>query len=86
MKPVIFTIQARWDAEAALWWGSSEEVPVAAEAPTLDALLAKAAAQTLDLLPDNHPSVAPEQVRLQIKVLKLGARVTCPQALTPAMN
>jgi hypothetical protein len=69
MKPVIFTIQARWDPEASVWWGRSEEVPVAAEAATLDALLAKAAAQTLDLLRDNHPGVEPEQVHLQMIVL-----------------
>ena len=69
MKPVIFTIQARWDPEASVWWGRSEEVPVAAEAATLDALLAKAAAQTLDLLRDNHPGVEPEQVHLQMLVL-----------------
>jgi hypothetical protein len=44
-------------------------VPIATEASTLDALLAKAAAQTLDLLPDNHPGIDPGQVHLQMIVL-----------------
>ncbi|WP_245290537.1 DUF1902 domain-containing protein [Rhodopseudomonas sp. AAP120] len=64
-KPVIFTISALWDAEAQVWTGHCDAIPAAADAPTLDELLAKISAMALDLLPDNHPGVAPEQVLLQ---------------------
>jgi Domain of unknown function (DUF1902) len=40
-KPVIFTISAAWDDEAAVWTGHCDESPAAADAPTLDELLAK---------------------------------------------
>ena len=56
-RPVIFTISAVWDDEASLWSGHCDDVPAAADAPTLDELLAKISAMTLDLLPDNHPGV-----------------------------
>jgi hypothetical protein len=69
-KPVIFTISAAWDSEASVWSGHCDDIPAAADAPTLDELLAKITAMALDLLPDNHPDVAPEQVFLQITALR----------------
>ena len=42
----------------------------AADAPTLDELLEKISAMALDLLPDNHPDVAPESLFLQITALR----------------
>ena len=69
-KPVIFTISAIWDEEAAVWTGHCDEVPAAADAPTLDELLARISAMTLDLLPDNHPNVDPTSVYLQITALR----------------
>jgi hypothetical protein len=57
-----FTIPATWDKEAGVWAGHCDDIPAAADAPTLDELLAKIAAMTLDLLPDNFPDVAPESV------------------------
>jgi hypothetical protein len=60
--PLIFTISAAWDDEAAVWTGHCEDIPAAADAPTLDELLAKISAMTLDLLPDNHPDVDPASV------------------------
>jgi len=68
MKPIVFTVIAHWDAEAKLWSGQCDEVPVVAEAPTLDALLERATEQTLDLLPDNHPGVAPSRARVQLSL------------------
>ena len=58
-KPVIFTISAAWDDEASVWTGHCDDIPAAADAPTLDELLAKISAMALDLLPDNHPGVDP---------------------------
>jgi hypothetical protein len=70
LKPVIFAISAAWDSEASVWSGHCDEIPAAADAPTLDELLAKISAMALDLLPDNHPDVAPEQLFLQITALR----------------
>ena len=69
-KPVIYTISAVWDAEVSVWSGHCDEIPAAADAPTLDALLAKISAMALDLLPDNHPGVDPSSVYLQITALR----------------
>jgi hypothetical protein len=69
-KPVIFTISAAWDSDAAVWSGHCDEIPAAGDAPTLDELLKKISAMALDLLPDNHPGIAPEQLFLQITALR----------------
>jgi hypothetical protein len=63
---MIFKISAAWDADAGVWAGHCDDIPAAADAPTLDELLAKIAAMTLDLLPDNFPGAAPKSVFLQI--------------------
>jgi hypothetical protein len=68
--PVIFTISAIWDDEASVWSGHCDDIPAAADAPTLDGLLAAISAMTLDLLPDNHPGVDPATVFLQITALR----------------
>ena len=69
-KPVIFTISAAWDDEASVWSGHCDDIPAAADAPTLDELLAKISAMALDLLPDNHPGVDPASLFLQITALR----------------
>jgi hypothetical protein len=69
-KPIIFTILAAWDKEAAVWSGHCDDIPAAADANTLDELLAKIAAMALDLLPDNHPGADPESVFIQITALR----------------
>ena len=69
-KPVIFTIPATWDQAASVWSGHCDDIPAAADAPTLDGLLERIAAMALDLLPDNHRDVAPESVFLQITALR----------------
>jgi hypothetical protein len=69
-KPVIFTISAVWDDEASVWSGHCDDIPAAADAPTLDGLLAKISAMALDLLPDNHPGVDPASVFVQITALR----------------
>jgi hypothetical protein len=69
-KPVIFTITADWDEEASVWAGHCDDIPAAADAPTLDELLAKISAMALDLLPDNHPGIDPASLFLQITALR----------------
>ena len=69
-KPTIFTISASWDSEAAVWAGHCDEIPAAADAPTLDGLLDKMTAMALDLLPDNHPDADPASLYPQITALR----------------
>jgi Domain of unknown function (DUF1902) len=69
-KPVIFTISASWDDEASVWTGHCDDIPAAADAPTLDELLDKISAMALDLLPDNHPGIDPQSLFLQITALR----------------
>ena len=69
-KPVIYTISAVWDAEASVWSGHCDDIPAAADAPTLDELMAKISAMALDLLPDNHPGLDPSSLYLQITALR----------------
>ena len=69
-KPVIFTITAAWDEEASVWTGHCDDIPAAADAATLDELLAKMSAMALDLLPDNHPDIDPASLFLQITALR----------------
>ena len=69
-KPVIFTISASWDQEASVWSGHCDDIPAAADAPTLDELLAKISAMALDLLPDHHPEVDPASLFLRITALR----------------
>jgi hypothetical protein len=73
-SPVIFTISAIWDEDASVWSGHNDEIPAAAAAPTLDELLAKISAMTLDLLPDNHPELDPGEVFLQITAMREASR------------
>ena len=56
--------------EASVWTGHCDDIPTAADAPTLDELLEKISALALDLLPDNHPDIAPESLFLQITALR----------------
>jgi hypothetical protein len=72
-KPVIFTISAAWDEEASVWSGHCDDIPAAADAPTLDELLAKMSAMALDVLPDNHPGVDPASLFLQLMALREAA-------------
>lgn len=69
-KPTIFTVSAAWDQEASVWSGHCDDIPAAADAPTLDELLTKISAMALDLLPDNHPGVDPASLFVQITALR----------------
>lgn len=73
-KPTIFTITAVWDDETSVWSGHCDDIPAAADAATLDDLLAKISAMALDLLPDNHPDIEPSSVFLQITALREAER------------
>ena len=63
-RPVIFTISVAWDQEASVWSGYCDDIPAAVDAPTTDGIAGKDFAMALDLLPQNHPDVAPELMLL----------------------
>lgn len=69
-KPTIFTISAVWDEEASVWSGHCDDIPAAADASSLDELLAKISAMAIDVLPDNHPNTDPASLYLQITALR----------------
>ncbi len=72
-KPVIFMVNATWDEDASIWFGYSDTIPAAADAPTLDELLAKISMMALELLPEHHPDVDPSAVFVQIIALREAA-------------
>ncbi len=74
-KPTIFTISAVWDEEASVWSGHCDDIPAAADASTLDELLAKITAMALDVLPDNHPEADPASHRHSSLLLLDAARL-----------
>ena len=69
-RPVIFTVSAIWDAEANVWSGHCDEIPAAADAPTLDGLLEKISRMALDVAPENYPDVEPDSIFIQITALR----------------
>ena len=69
-KPVIFTVSAVWDPDAGVWSGHCDDIPAAADAPTLDELLDKISRMAVDLAPDNHPGVAPESIFIQVMAMR----------------
>ena len=74
-KPVIFTVSAVWDEEARVWSGHCDDIPAAADAETLDGLIAKISRMALDLAPDNHPGVSADSIFIQIVALRDAALV-----------
>ncbi len=69
-KPIIFTASAVWDPEAGMWSGHCDDIPAAADAPTLDELLDKISRMAVDVVPDNHPGVAPESIFIQVMAMR----------------
>ena len=75
-KPVIFTVSAIWDGEANVWSGHCDEIPAAADAPTLDGLLDKISQMALDVAPDNHPGVDVDSIFIQVMALREATAAT----------
>jgi len=59
-------IRAHWDAEAAVWWAESEDIPgVVAEAATLEALIADLRSLIPELIKLN---AVPHPDRIEISI------------------
>jgi len=69
-EPTIFTVSTVWDPVAGVWSGHCDEIPAAADAPTLDSLLEKISSMALDLAPLNHPNLSPDDIFIQITALR----------------
>jgi hypothetical protein len=69
-KPTIFNVSVTWDAEASVWSGHGDDIPAAADSPSLDDLVEKISRIALDLAPDNHPEIDPASIYIQINVLR----------------
>ena len=69
-RPVIFTVTAVWDADANVWSGHCDELPAAADAPTLDEFLERVSRMALDIAPENHPDVDPQSIFIQVMALR----------------
>jgi hypothetical protein len=69
-KPVIFTVSAIWDTDANVWSGHCDEIPAAADAPTLDELLDRISLMALDVAPDNHPGIDSGSIFIQVMALR----------------
>ena len=53
-----------------VWSGRCDEIPAAADAPTLDELLDKISQMALDVAPDNHPGINPASIFIQVMALR----------------
>jgi hypothetical protein len=62
---VVFTVSTVWDEDASVWSGHCDDIPAAADAASLDELLAKISATAFDVLPDNHPDADPASLCLR---------------------
>ena len=69
VKPMIFNVSAIWNAESE-WSGHCDEIPAAADSPTLDGLMEKISRMALDLAPDNCPDIEPGSIFIQIIALR----------------
>jgi len=78
------TITAVRDAEASVWSGRCDDIPAAADAPTLDELMAKISAMALDLLSENHLNSRSPLDRLHATEIVTDSRFTRPLRESPA--
>jgi hypothetical protein len=69
-RATIFTVSAIWDHEANVWSGHCDDIPAAADAPTLDELMDKISRMALDLAPDNHPGIEPGSIFIQVMAVR----------------
>jgi len=66
MKTLV--VRAEWDAEGGMWVADSDDVPgLVTEAPTLDALAERALAAIPELLQENRPDLAGDEVMVSIR-------------------
>ncbi|MGH7062038.1 MAG: DUF1902 domain-containing protein [Stellaceae bacterium] len=68
-----FEFRAQWDAEAAVWWCTNDELPLTTEAPTLDQLGSRVAEAALEIAVLNGLARPGEEIRLQLRSVSSAA-------------
>jgi len=62
----VFEVRAYWSTEGNDWCAVNDELPVAAEAPTLDALFMEVKAQAAEMVELNGLAAAGEEIELRL--------------------
>ena len=75
----LIVVRALWDSDAAVWVGTTDDVPgLATEAPTLEALRDKVVVMLPELMEANGIASDLPEIPVQI-IAELGARVANPK-------
>jgi Domain of unknown function (DUF1902) len=74
-----FVIHALWDAEAGVWVGSSDVIPVVSEAATLETLIARLRLIAPEMIAENGLAAPGETVTLEV-VAERSEAVALPAA------
>lgn len=61
-----FDIHAAWDAEAAVWSGTNDELPLATEAATLESLLARVLEIAPEIAVENGLAAAGDEIVIHL--------------------
>lgn len=62
-----FEFHAQWDAEAAVWWCTNDELPLTTEAATLDQLESRVVEAAPEIAVLNGLAHAGEEIELQLR-------------------
>ncbi len=63
--PITFTIEVHFDDESGMWWCECDELHLVTEAPTYEALIARATLLAPDIAKENGLSIAGAQLRFE---------------------
>ena len=66
MTKKVFEVRAYWSTEGNDWCAVNDELPVAAEAPTLDALFEEVKAQAAEMARLNGLAAAGEEIEVRL--------------------
>jgi hypothetical protein len=65
-RPKIFEVRAEWDAEAAVWWCSNEELPLTTEAPTFEQLISRVLEIAPEIAAENGLATPGEEIEVRV--------------------
>jgi Domain of unknown function (DUF1902) len=74
-----FVIHVLWDSEAGVWVGTSDDIPVASEAATLEELIARLRLIAPEMIAENGLAAPGETIALQV-VAERSEAVVLPAA------
>ena len=61
-----YEIRAQWDGEASVWWCSNDELPLTAEAPTFEQLVARVLEIAPEIAAENGLAAPGEEIELHV--------------------